>query len=435
MRRFIIPAMAAVLLAGSAQDSGALGFLDLATGDEGLLPDARSAALGRTRLAETTGGFTGRSNPALLSRVKHPVATVGGNVLKMEETREIPAFDSFDGFLVESIYAYNDRYQWEMGAGVAAGYDLGDYRIGVGLSLAPVRDFQYDYSEEVRDPNAFTQPRDRLLALNEVNADGRLDAWTIAAGVEVLPSLNLGASLEFLRGHQDVILRTRYVQEDREEGSKMSLRSMEGRRIVVGGAYHPDPAVSVAGTWTAAVGLGLDALNEGDQTRLFFLGDLDGQQGSQRAVITYPQEVKIGAVYRPRAGMRTNVQLDIGWTEWSEYENSLLAMPGLTDVWDGRAGIEHIFYNGVPVRFGFRWAPSPVNDEIATTAFTFGGGFHYASVRTDIAFEVANRQYRFDDLFDDSLFGGNSRIQKDRVEESSSSMFVTVTYDYEQFGG
>ena len=107
----------------------------------------------------------------------------------------------------------------------------------------------------------------------------------------------------------------------------------------------------------------------------------------------------------------------------------------MSAVWDVRAGIEHVFYNGMPVRFGFRWAPSPTDQDVATTAFTFGAGLRVGAPRADLAFEGGSRKYRFAALFDDAAFGGTSRTQKDTVEENTSSMFGTLTYDLPTFGG
>ena len=47
-----IPAIVTAGVLLSATGAAALTFFDLETGDEGLLPDARSAALGRTRIVE-----------------------------------------------------------------------------------------------------------------------------------------------------------------------------------------------------------------------------------------------------------------------------------------------------------------------------------------------------------------------------------------------
>lgn len=427
--------LAAALVSMACGPAAAGAFLDLATGDEGLLPDARSAALGRTRLAQPTGGFTGRSNPALLGRLEHGAVSVGGSVLRMEETRAFPAYDSFDGFLVESIYVFNDEFQWEQGIGAAYPYVYRGIPVGIGLSVSPVRDYQYDYSEEVRDNNAFTQPRDRLIALNEVQSDGSLVAWSIAGGVSPREDLDLGIALEFLRGKHDALLRTMWIEDGTTDAAVLNQNSLEGRRVVVGAAYRPHHRVTVAGTWTAEAGVAGSSLVEGDASRLPFLGDASAAAaGEGHLTLTIPQEVSLGLVYRPRAMMETSVRLDATWTEWSAYANTLVADPDLSDTWEARGGIEHVFYNGMPVRFGFRWSPSPTNEDVATTAFTFGAGFRVGALRADLAFEVASREYHYADLFDDAVFGGSTRVRKDLVEENGSSMFLTVNYDLPPFG-
>ncbi len=437
MKRLATRTIAAALLFASAVPSAsALTFLDLATGDEGLLPDARSIAMGRTRVSEATGAFTGRSNPALLSRLEQGVVSLGGGVLKMEESRAIPAFNSFDGFLVESIYAYNDHYQWEQGFGAASVLDLNGIAVGVGASWSPVRDYQYDYTEELRDNNPFTRPRDKLIALNEVQSDGILGAFNLAAGATIHSMVDVGFGLEFLRGHQDVLMRLRLIQEEVDERSVLNANGLSGERAILGIALHPNHIVALAATWTSGVDLTGKFLRLGDMSRLSFLGAPPSSGlGAGSLEVTYPQEVRVGATYRPRARLQTTIRMDLAWTEWSEFKNPLFGVDGLDNVWDVRVGIEHVFYNGVPARFGFRFAPSPVDDEVATTAFTFGGGFDYGPLRADVAFEVANREYRFEDLVDDALIGGTTRTQLDRVEESFASAFMTLSYDLQSFGG
>jgi hypothetical protein len=56
-------------------------------------------------------------------------------------------------------------------------------------------------------------------------------------------------------------------------------------------------------------------------------------------------------------------------------------------------------------------------------------------VRADLSFEIANRRYRFGDLFDDALFGGDTRVQKDLVEESGTSMYLTIGSRWAVLGG
>ncbi len=422
MRR--IPALAAALLL-SAGSASALTFFDLATGDEALLPDARSVALGRTRIVEDAGAFTAAGNPACLPSVRGLTGMLGGSVLKLKETRSTPAYDSFDGYLVESIYVLNDEYQFEGGIGAALGFEWGGRRWGAGLSLSPVRDFQYDYSEEVRDNNAFTQPRDALLAVNEVQSDGSVDAWSLGVGTHVIPELEVGATVQWLTGKHDFVSRTRFVQGDSTTFTRANISGLDGTRWIVGARWTPVPAVSASGVLRSRTRVTGDAREEASGVAA----------STGQADITYPVELSFGAAWRPRAKVRTTVRAEATWVQWTEYQNDLLADDALDDVWDARIGIEHVFYNNFPLRFGLRYAPAPLDDEVATTAFTFGGGVDAGRVRADLSFEVANRRYRHEDLFDDAVFGGETRVRTDLVEESGTSMFLTVGSTWAVLGG
>jgi hypothetical protein len=194
--------------------------------------------------------------------------------------------------------------------------------------------------------------------------------------------------------------------------------------------------VAAAVVWRSEAKLDGRFQREGDAEGLAF-ADAGGRSGdvAGSASLTYPQEISAGVSWRPRARLLTTVRLDADWVKWSDFENELGSGAPLDDVWGARLGVEHVFYNGFPMRFGIRYAPAPRDEEVATTAFTFGGGLDVGPLRADLAFEVANRRYRFPDLFDDARFGGDSHVQKDFVEENGTSAVLTLGAKFAPFGG
>jgi hypothetical protein len=431
--RVLVPALSLVALAAARSD--ALTFLELATGDDALFPDARSVAMGRTRLAEDAGAFTGAANPARLAWIGDPRVALGGGVLKLKETRSIPAYDSFDAFLVESIYVLNDEYQYRGGVGVTAAapaaWNVG--ALGVGVSFAPERDFQYDYTEEVRDNNSFTQPRDQLIALNEVHSTGALDALTFAAGFAPDERLAVGASIAVLSGKLELAHSTWFVPADSLASSTVEVDGVSGTRVGLGLSVRPDHRIDAGVTWRGEASVDGDLTQSGNAAALAYFA-APGSPGSS-VEITYPQEVGLGLAYRPRAKVMTTVRVEATWTEWSQFSHGVWPNLALHDVWQLRFGLEHVFYNGFPVRFGFHYVPSPQDDEVAATTFTLGGGLDVGPLRADLAFEAASRDYRFADLFDDGMFGGTSRTSKDLVDESSVTAYGTVTWVLPGWGG
>jgi hypothetical protein len=430
-----------ILAAGAPRDAAGLTFLDLLPGDEALLSDARAAALGRTRTAGHTGAFTAASNPAQLPRSDEMLVMLGGGFQKMKEVRSTPAYDSFDAFLVNSSYALNDKYQYEGGIGVSGPLGSGGVlgMFGAGLSYAPVWDFNYDYLEEVRDNNPFTQPRDKLIALNEVRSDGAIEAVTGGVGVAPLEWLAAGVSVQYLWGDSHLFVQTRLVQEDLRGFLDLETSSMSGVRGVVGLSVRPNHRFDFAATWKTQTTLeGKFRAGDAEDPNVFN-GSFD---------VKYPNELGFGVVFRPRARVRTTIRAEANWGEWSKYENDLANDPRLAamwdflvldgdleDVWDFRAGIEHVFYNDFPVRFGFVHKSSPQDKQVVTTSFTFGGGLLFGPLRADAGVEVANRKYRHDDLFDDAFFGGTSRVTQDLVEENATFGYVTLSTTFDPWGG
>lgn len=433
MKRFPIPILAAAVLLAPLPGR-ALTFFDLPMGDEALFPDARSVAMGRTRLAEDAGAFTGTTNPARLAWIGDPRVATGGGVQKLKETRATPAYDSFDAFVVESIYALNDGYQYRGGVGAVASapseWGLGE--LGVGISWAPERDYQYDYSEEVRDNNAFTQPRDRLIAVNELQSDGTLDALTLSAGWAPDPRVAVGAGIQILRGERDVVQRVRFQEPQAVMESAFDLGDISGERGVFGVALRPNHRLDAAVTLKTETTLSGDVrLRDAMVTADSVLAVETTGSGDLR----YPLELGFGLAYHPRAKVRTTLRVEAVWTEWSQFRDEVWTDLGLEDTWDFRVGLEHVFYNGFPARFGIHYRPSPRDNEVATTTFTFGGGLDVGALHADLGFEVASRDYRYPDLFDDALFGGTTHARKDRVDESSVTVYGTLSYAVPGFGG
>lgn len=435
-RKWGIVLTAALLLVG-AESTRALTFLELVTGDEGLVPDARSVALGRTRIGEATGAFTACTNPALLSVGGPPRAGVGGDAMKLKETRSIPAYDSFDAFLVESIYVLNDDVLFEGGVGASGsfGEEWVGGGVGVGFSWAPVRDFQYDYIEEVRDNDAFTRPRDALIGVNEISSSGGLAAFSLGVGLHPLPRASVGVSLERVHGGFNLLRRTRFIREGTAETSVFDVDDLAGWRGLVGVAVHPDSRLDASVTWRTETNLDGNFESGGDSGAFSFLGEPENTTDAAGEFdVRYPHEIGVGAAWKPRAKSRTVVRGEATWTQWSEFSSDLAPDTSLDDVVDVRFGIEHVFYNNFPMRFGFLYVPSPRDEEIAGTSFTFGGGLPAGPVTVDLAFEVRHRAYRFEDLFEDSMFGGLDRTATDRVEESSAAAFLTLGYVFRSRG-
>ncbi len=377
--------------------------------------NARSLSLGHTGVVSEPLAIA--LNPALSSEVKNLLLATSLRVTQISENRAFPVHDSFEGFLTYNTYAMNTNYYDDFYFAVVKGFNH-KYLPAIGLAYYPFSNFRYDYKEEIRgqeDPN-----KDQLLARNLIKASGGINALSLSLSRGITPWLGVGASLNILRGTAEKSRETDSLntpQTDLREVLKN--RSLKGSNISLGLTYKPSGRIRFGLCYRSKPTI------EGDHHYQDFLGDSLIADTTLSYSLTYPWGVNFGIEYRPRSKLQTRVYLETEFIRWSKLraepkDTSLLK---LRDVWEIKGGVEHIFFNQIPARFGFLYQPSPFGRDMAISSFTFGTGFETKGIKIDLGGEIGNREYRQDDLFPDSL-----PPRKDRVKESLLKLIATVSY-------
>ena len=94
--------------------------------------------------------------------------------------------------------------------------------------------------------------------------------------------------------------------------------------------------------------------------------------------IKYPDIYRAGLTFRPRTDPATVFTMELEYMPWSQTEDTEKAegLNGarLNDTMDLRIGLQHTFYSGVPLRFGFRHYDSYMDKEASASAFSAGVG-------------------------------------------------------------
>ena len=125
--------------------------------------------------------------------------------------------------------------------------------------------------------------------------------------------------------------------------------------------------------------------------------------------LRYPHRYRAGLAFRPRTDPVTVFTMELEYAPWHEVEGERYPGAGvrrLQDVVDVRIGLEHVFYNGVPVRFGFRHFASYRDRDIGTSVFSAGvgapvaGGLLQGSVELSKVNAIMYHQFPYpDDYF------------------------------------
>lgn len=384
--------------------------------------DARHLSLGGSGLAGGNAVAAFAANPALL---RGAGLQAGMSLQRVDEDRAYPYYDTFVGFTDYGSYTYSSN--WYASAGFTAWYQFsigGLPQFSVGTGVLPVVDFNYDYLEEVRDPN---DRQDRLIGYNRISQSGYIYSVPVVLAVRPLPRLSLGlqadvlfGSLEYRSGITPQNTALAAIEQKSEIDKSLNARPVRGslgltyrvndRLIVAAAAHMPytlkfkfDTAVSRSDTaW------------------------------SERPLRTleYPLKVGAGLDYRFTNILQARLSLDFSYQFWSRFRDSFQDELSFNDTWTISAGIEHQFLKQIPLRAGFLFETLRESKSFTRSVLTIGSGFSFKKLLFTVGGGFESLQYYQDDPFPDSIYNLNDRTDKDRVRLNQFYARLDVTYQF-----
>jgi hypothetical protein len=428
MRSGAVGAILALALVSSAWGYGYLG-LGLGTGV--FQGSARGGGMGEVTLLSDQSPLAVALNPALVASLETRQMALGYRAAALDENWSSPVYDSFDAVLGYNTYSANSSLYHDFAGALASGAVEQAFGAGFAVALTTAYDFRYDYDEEVRDRASTAQPPDRVIARNFVRGEGEVRSLSFGVGKTVFPGLALGAGLDYLFGDHDVEARILFLDENRipwasqrpDSSDTYAADDMSGTRFTVGATYSLGERLGFAATY---------------KTEAELDGDFSGTDGGgfsaggssigalAAAKIKYPASYALGVSLKPRNVLVTVVEGNLVVTRWGSLEDGAAAA-GLDDTYEWHLGVEHVFYNQRPLRFGFLYRPSPTDKEISEAAVTAGTAFDVVGFTIDLAAKVGWRDYREGDLFKDDIFGAKLRGSTDVVRDTNFGGLVTVT--------
>jgi hypothetical protein len=153
------------------------------------------------------------------------------------------------------------------------------------------------------------------------------------------------------------------------------------------------------------------------------------------AFYDYPWCARAGLSIRPRNLLRTVLTFEVEYRPWSELRDGTLddTTPILFDAADVRLGVEHTFYNGMPLRFGFRYVSNYADREAGMSVFTAGTGARIGQGRLNASVELAKITAVLPHQFPypDSYFGDAYVVDPEaRVEDTRFRVGVSYTMEF-----
>ncbi len=409
-------------------DARGITSLDIGYGTPTGTSLGRAAAMGSTGVSLFQGSAAVVQNPALLSlQPQRLYADFLFGVTHLAEDRLVPLYDSFNAYVDETTVATN-RNTYTVAQGGLVWRLPFTHPMSIAAGVYERYDFDYDYFEEARNPDPFDpMTRDELLAERTVAVQGLLRSAAAGFATDLVARARLGASVHYYFGDVESAVRETDFQANTSTTATL-LRQLDGWGWSVGAhgsvTDRIDVAVAFEGPFQVA---GPHHLRETDTA----LADPVVVDSSSDETIDYPGALRFGGTYRPQNQLATTFSVEAVRRFWDELEDSFRTNVVqetfvLRDTWDLRLGLEHVFYNGLPVRFGFRYLENYADPEAARSIYSAGLGYRFERIRFDITALYHRQTSRQQFLFDPSLPGFPAPNSSVKVQDSVLQLVIGI---------
>ncbi len=434
-------AMAALALFGllvSAVPAGAVPQIMAEYGDQMAWRGADINAMGGTGVALYRGAISNIYNPAMLTGgPSDGRLDISLSMDQEHEDRFQPLFDSFQSWVADAAIASNRNHYWQTGFGIAGAPLGGETPIRVGLSLVDRYPFQYNFDEELRNPSPFNpgddEPaRDQIIEMRQREVRGTLRTLSLGVGADVDDEIAIGMALHYAFGSREETNTVRDYVTEANSYHNVTKYDMNGVNFSLG----------VRGKISERVELGLayesQLATTGDYSESLYDPSLTAaDETTWGGYLRYPNIYRAGLTFMPQTDPRTIFTVEMEYSAWSELADS--ENPGydnpqnLQDTMDVRIGLEHRFYNGLPLRFGFRHYDSYADAEASASVFSAGTAFAIGRGELAVSMELSKltsiQSHQFP--YPDNYFGDNFTSDPDaRVEDTRFRIGVGYTQNF-----
>ncbi len=423
LRRFIAVfacGAALGLMAPAALAGSALNFL---YGEPETFLGAEINAMGSTGAAVFRGGASNVLNPAMLADVEGFRIDAGLSLDQRHEDRFTPLWDSFGNYVVDTAIASNREHGFGTGFGFAADLEGYGVPLACGVSLTDRYSFGYDFQEDIRNPTTYTDGRDLIIEERELDVAGTLRDLSLGLAYASDPRFSFGAAVHYAFGNRDEHRLSRDYETPANSTDERQEFDMDGVNFSLGARFTPDDRLTFGFSWETPLTVDGDT----DTTITPYSGAREVYSGT--AEVEYPSRYSFGMAYYPRNELRTVFTVDMVISNWSDLtDNRFAEDPVLEDTYDVRIGLQHTFYNGVPMRFGFRHVDSYADVETGRSSFSAGIGKPLAKGMIDVSVELGKVSFVQEHWFD--YPAGYESAESARVEETHFRLGVGYVLEF-----
>lgn len=400
--------------------------------------DARAFAMGGAGTFNDMRPFAFSTNPANLTLMKKKLGfQVNTSYVRNEDNRSLPLYNSFDSYIDDAVYSSNVNKYDDYSAAAFGTYAIGFARIGLGAYYKPLLSFDADYDEQIRNNrNTDSDTYPEMIARNSIANTGLLNqtgfVYSIALALDETMEINLGVDYSLLKGDIEQMKSIKWTDWARTtvaatepnfmlpDYTETMKSTLEGSQLKFGTSIKLNNRLGLGVSISPKTTLENNGMFTTDKTEYSTNATtLVAASHIESAIdedYILPTEIRAGICYQPRNIMKTWLNMDLEYVQWSDVDEAF------DDVWNMYIGVEHQVENHLPLRIGFQSVQSwqfateqvvvngvstdaYIANKIITPMITAGSSVKVMKNLTlDLGFGYAWREYEALDMFGDTYY-------------------------------
>ena len=425
-------------------------------GTDPFIGSARSTAMGKTHLLNSTGSTNVRFNPANLGMIQSRLGiSLQMNRSSVFERWSIPIKDFFGKYFTYADYVANEFNYYAFSGGIYWTPIIGNLgsSLSFGFNYSPLTHFNYEYLEEVRgDYDTATEEneyanKDPLIGYQNLTTDGTLMLSSIGCGYNINITNNIdikiGASMHQINSseisdktnidtlklydtygypsYSDIANLSDYPDVHQTAKISKSHFISWSTQLTINsnskiGVSWEGEANSKTKVWDAVIDLNSGLYMYWDSSTFE-----DSVYYAQNGINYIKPEMRTLAFnYTADADHGISLSFEMNQVFYNEHLY-------LNDYKKFKFGFEYITQLGTPIRGGLIYRQATILPMKPISIFTFGTGKSIGNLIVDVAGTYCFQSFYYFDLFP---VENEVKLYLDRVRDSQLNLMLALTYQF-----
>jgi len=407
------------------------------TGTDAFVGSARSTAMGNTHLLNTSGSNNVRFNPANLGLlISKREVSIQVNRSSVFERWSLPVRDSFGEFLTSADYVANEFNYYNVSLGLIGTTNISQIgKIGIGFNYAPLTNFTYQYSEEIRGSYSIEDgeyaSKDPIVGYQNLSVDGKLMLTSLGGGLNLdylgEIEISVGAAINLIQSadltdrvevdtlYSDVTNLT--TLPDLNETTELPAANF----LTISSNLKLNSNIKLGVSWEGDAKITSNQYSwEINTTNGLF--QYWGDSSFVVSGLNYikPEFKSFGLSYSSNTQQIMSIDFEVNQISYKEH-------PVFQNYKQFKFGFEYLTQMGTPIRGGLVYKTPLIPAMKPISMFTFGSGKSIGNLLIDYAGTYSFQSFNYPDLFP---VEGDIRSENDLVRDSQLHLQLALTYKF-----